>query len=93
MVVFSCVVCLLCRLAAGRNLAEAFYYHYELESACKVQVDVLGSGQGYVFPDPLVIDEQAREGLPPADAPHRHAILAWDAVLRLLDEKDPSFRE
>ena len=80
-------------LAAGRNLAEAFYHHYTLESACKVQVDVLASGQGYVVPDAAVIDEQAREGLPPADAPHRHCTLAWEAVLRLLDEKEPSFRE
>jgi ribulose-5-phosphate 4-epimerase/fuculose-1-phosphate aldolase len=80
-------------LAAGRNIAEAFYHHYELESACKVQVDVLGAGQDYVIPDADVIDEQAREGLPPADAPARHSILAWEAVLRLLDAKDPSFRE
>ena len=80
-------------LAAGRNLAEAFYHHYTLESACKVQVDVLASGQSYVVPDAAVIDEQAREGLPPADGPHRHSTLAWEAVLRLLDDKDPSFRD
>lgn len=80
-------------LAAGRNLAEAFYNHYILESACKVQVDVLASGQDCVFPDAEVIDQFAREGLPPADGPHRHATLAWEAVLRLLEDKDPSFRD
>jgi len=39
-----------------------------------------------------VIDQFAREGLPPADQPHTHVNITWDAVLRLLDEKDPSYR-
>ena len=80
-------------LVAGRTIAEAFFHHYTMENACKVQVDVLASGQGFVVPDAEVIDGLAREGRPPADGPHRHSVLAWDAVLRLLDEKDPTYRD
>ena len=80
-------------LVAGRTIAEAFFHHYTMENACKVQVDVLASGQGFVVPDAEVIDGLAREGRPPADGPHRHSILAWDAVLRLLDEKDQTYRD
>ena len=80
-------------LAAGRNLAEAFYHHYTLENACKVQVDVLASQQRFILPDAEIIAAQAREGVPPADEPHRHSRLAWEAVLRLLDAQDSSFRD
>ena len=32
-------------LAVGRTVAECFYYLYFLEMACKIQVDVLASGE------------------------------------------------
>ena len=79
-------------LSVGRTVAEAFYYLYTVENACKVQVDVLASGKEIVTPGQAVIDQQAREGNPPADQPHAHVNMAWEAVMRLLDQKDPSYR-
>lgn len=79
-------------LSVGRNVAEAFYYLYETENACKVQVDVLASGQKYITPDAEVIEEQARLGLVNADHIPDYIVMAWDAVMRLLDQKDPSYR-
>ena len=79
-------------LSVGRNVAEAFYYLYTVENACKVQVDVLACGKDYVSPAPEVVDELAREGRRRASVNLEHVDLAWKAVLRLLDSKDPTFR-
>jgi len=79
-------------LTVGRNVAEAFYYLYTVENACKVQVDVLASGTEIVIPAAEVVDEMARKGKLPADEFPDHINMAWDAVLRLLDDKDPSYR-
>lgn len=79
-------------LSVGRNVAEAFYYLYTVESACKVQVDVLASGRDYVTPAEAVVDELARDGRVRASANLQHVDLVWNAVLRMLDAKDPSFR-
>ncbi|MCZ6669017.1 MAG: class II aldolase/adducin family protein [Gammaproteobacteria bacterium] len=80
-------------LTVGRSVAEAFYYLYTVENACKVQVDVLASGREFVTPREDMIDQFAQEGLPPADQPHEYVNMAWDAVIRLLDEKDSSYRD
>ena len=80
-------------LSVGRSVAEAFYYLYTVESACKVQVDVLASQQAYVTPDAAVVDELAAEGSRRARDTAEHVDMAWAAVLRLLDQKDPSFRD
>ena len=80
-------------LTLGRSVAEAFYNLYTVESACKVQVDVLSCRQGYVTPDPAVVDELAQYGLQNVTAPGDHVEMAWNAVLRLLDKNDPSYRD
>jgi len=79
-------------LTVGRSVAEAFYYLYTVENACKVQVDVLASGREIVTPAADVIDELAREGRARANETPEHVDMAWDAVLRLLDNKDSSYR-
>jgi ribulose-5-phosphate 4-epimerase/fuculose-1-phosphate aldolase len=80
-------------LSVGRSVAEAFYYLYTLENACKVQVDVVASGQKIVTPEPSIVDELAAYGSNRALGSSDHVDLAWNAVLRLLDDKDPSFRD
>ena len=80
-------------LTVGRSVAEAFYYLYSVESACKVQVDVLASHQGYVTPEASVVDEQAGYGRENSVETQDYVIMAWDAVLRTMDAKDPSFRD
>lgn len=79
-------------LSVGRNVAEAFYFLYTLENACKVQVDVLASGREIVYPPQQSIDQLASEGLPPAERTADHMEMTWQAVKRLLQEKDPSFK-
>ncbi len=80
-------------LTVGRNVAEAFYYLYTVENACKVQIDVLASGKEYVTPAADVVDQLAREGRERVSDNLEHVDLTWNAVLRLLDSKDPSFRD
>ena len=43
-------------LAAGRTVAEAFYYLYILEAACKIQVDVLSASSKPILPDQDAIE-------------------------------------
>ncbi|MDH3222026.1 MAG: class II aldolase/adducin family protein [Gammaproteobacteria bacterium] len=79
-------------LTVGRSVAEAFYYLYTVENACKVQVDVLASGRDIVTPAPAIVDELAADGMARATESRQHVDLAWNAVLRLLERQDPSFR-
>lgn len=79
-------------LTVGRNVAEAFYYLYTVESACKVQVDVLSSGEEIVTPAPEVVDELASEGKARASQTADHVNMAWAAVIRLLEGRDASYK-
>ena len=79
-------------LSVGRTVAEAFYFLYTIENACKVQLDVLAAGREMVIPRQDIIDQMAQQGVPPADQPYLHADMAWNAVMRQLEQKDPSFR-
>ncbi len=79
-------------LTVGRSVAEAFYHLYSVENACKVQVDVLASGQKMNLPRAEIVDQLAEEGMARASGVHEYVDMAWQAVVRLLDQKDPSFR-
>jgi ribulose-5-phosphate 4-epimerase/fuculose-1-phosphate aldolase len=80
-------------LSVGRSVAEAFYYLYTVESACKVQADVLACRQGYVTPEAGVVDEMAWHGKQNSLQIQGYVDMAWDAVLRMLDASDPTFRD
>lgn len=80
-------------LTVGCSVADAFYYMYTIESACKVQVDVLASGVEHVVPAPEVVDQLALAGRSRATGNLEHVDLVWNAVLRLLEQKDPSWRD
>ncbi len=80
-------------LAAGRTVSEAFYYLYTLESACKVQVDVMSSGAKMVVPEDSVVKELQEYGLPSKDGPDDFVDRSWTAVTRMLDTKDPSYKD
>ncbi len=76
-------------LACGRSAGEAFLYHYFLEMACEIQVDVLRSGEEWIAPDESVVEALAAWGGP---RPKPWGDKQWMAMLRLLDRKDPSYR-
>ena len=80
-------------LSVGRTVAEAFYLLYYLENACKVQVDVLSSGLEYVTPDDTVIAELAEYGRPHTDGPIKDIGILWDALIRMLDSEDSSYKD
>jgi ribulose-5-phosphate 4-epimerase/fuculose-1-phosphate aldolase len=80
-------------LSVGRTVAEAFYFLYTVENACKVQLDVLATGREFVTPRQDIIEQMAQRGVPPADQPYVHADMAWNAIMRQLEQKDPSYRD
>ncbi len=78
----------LCLLVVGRTAAEAFIYHYYLEMACKIQVDILHGNQ-----EPIKITDDAMQALHdwgnPANGPHGEE--QWPALLRLLERGYPEY--
>ena len=80
-------------LSVGRTVAEAFYYLYVLENACKVQVDVMASGAKMKLPDADVFRELAPHTLPNAKGPGDYATRSWEALIRMLDAQDPSYKD
>ncbi len=79
-------------LSAGRTVAEAFYYLYSLENACKVQVDVMASGAEIITPEQSVIDSLGEYGKPPEHGPADYVNRSWEASLRVLDQQEPSYK-
>lgn len=80
-------------LSAGRTVAEAFYFLYTLESACKVQVDVMASGAKTVTPHAAALASMADYARPPAEGPSDFATRSWDALIRMLDRQGSSYRQ
>lgn len=77
-------------LACGRTVGECFYYLYFLEMACKIQVDVLASGQKMkLASDDIVAGLFGADGAPKAEP---KGTRVWSTMLRMLDRKDDSYR-
>lgn len=77
-------------LTVGRTAAEVFIYHYFLEMSCKIQVDALGGTQSPIEISPKAMDDLQTFGDPDC-GPHGNR--EWKALLRMLDRKDPSYRD
>ena len=80
-------------LSAGRTVAEAFYFLYTLENACKVQVDVMASGANTVTPGEDARAGIAEYGRPPAEGPGDYVLRSWEALIRMLDRQSSSYKE
>jgi hypothetical protein len=61
---------------------------YYLERACRVQLQVLATGQPFELPATAIVEQAASqyEQFP-------YGRYEWPALLRLADEKSPGFRE
>ncbi|MEM7294481.1 MAG: class II aldolase/adducin family protein, partial [Pseudomonadota bacterium] len=79
-------------LSAGRTVSEAFYYLYELENACKVQVDVMASSADRIVPDNDVVDYYATRNVPIDDGLRDSVTRSWEALIRMLDKQEPSYK-
>jgi ribulose-5-phosphate 4-epimerase/fuculose-1-phosphate aldolase len=77
-------------LTAGRSIPHAFYLMYYLDRACRVQMQVLGSGRPIEIPEAATCEKAARQfENDPVPLGHRE----WPALLRDLDRIDPGFRQ
>lgn len=75
-------------LVAGRTPGEAFHLHMLLENACKIQVDVLSSGTGYVVPPQEAIDDLSGYYLQAKPSEYERQ---WAAMMRLVRSRHPGF--
>jgi ribulose-5-phosphate 4-epimerase/fuculose-1-phosphate aldolase len=76
-------------LTAGRTVPEAFELMYYLEQSCRVQMDVMASGGGVN----ALSDEVSEHTAQQCESFGPRGERAWPALLRLLDAKDPSYRQ
>ena len=79
-------------LSAGRTVAEAFYFLYILEIACKVQVDVMATNAELIYPDQDAMDVLASYCLPSAGQPGDAITRSWSALIRMLDDQQPGYK-
>jgi ribulose-5-phosphate 4-epimerase/fuculose-1-phosphate aldolase len=76
-------------LTIGRSVPEAFIMHYFLIKACEIQIQAQAAGNAALnLPSEQALQTtyQQSDGLPMASQ------LAWPALVRILDRKDPSYR-
>ncbi len=76
-------------LTAGRTVPEAFQLMYYLEQSCRVQIDLMGSGGSINALSAEVSEHTAKQ----SESFENPGERTWTALLRLLDSKDPSYRQ
>ena len=82
-------------LTCGRSVPEAFSRMFYLEQACQVQIDTLSSGRKLSRLSGQVSEHTAQqwEGGGDGSLHKDEESLEWTAMLRLLDRRDPSYRD
>ena len=78
-------------LSVGKTVAEAFAWLYTLERACQVQVAAMQSGTPLIEPTEEVQVQHA-SGIDEVNAEVGFGTRDFAALMRLMDEKDPSYR-
>ncbi|WP_124078780.1 class II aldolase/adducin family protein [Pigmentiphaga humi] len=85
-------------LAVGQTVAEAFVNMHRLERACQTQLLTQSAGSPLHMPAAAVIEHAYRQ-LRRAPTPRPdgsfppHGEREWPALLRMLDRRDPSYRD
>lgn len=86
-------------IVAAQSIELAFLMHYSLELGLQAQMHILASGQEIILPDEAAARQTARLGFnkddpaefaAPSEAADR---IEWEAMLRLLDRIDPSYKD
>ena len=80
-------------LTLGRTVGHAFSRFYYLEQACRVQLDVMRTGAKITLPSGQVCEHTARQWEDESEDQATTPPPEWHAYLRMMDKKDPSFRE
>jgi len=82
-------------LAAGHSIADAWLSIHNLERACSIQIAAMAGGAARLnLPSQAAIDT-VRTQVTRHDGVQREVdmnMLAWNAMLRMMDTKDPSYR-
>ncbi|HJQ57472.1 MAG TPA: class II aldolase/adducin family protein [Vineibacter sp.] len=82
-------------LAAGTTIADAWMSIHNLERACTIQIAAMAGGAARLnMPSQAAIDT-VREQVTRRNVIDRDAemnVLGWNAMLRMMDAKDPSYR-
>jgi ribulose-5-phosphate 4-epimerase/fuculose-1-phosphate aldolase len=78
-------------LVVGETIADAFLFMYNLESACQIQIAAMAGNSELIHFDQAIIDDTGRT----TQAATKGMLggIAWPALIRRLDKKDPSFRD
>ena len=79
-------------LTCGRTLGDAFAEIYHLQRACEVQIAAQGSGAALTFPPIAVAFKAAAQHDRLARTGTQNQLL-WDAMMRWMDDLDPSYRD
>jgi ribulose-5-phosphate 4-epimerase/fuculose-1-phosphate aldolase len=77
-------------IACGPTVPDAWNLMYWLESACKVQMDVLATGREVTVPSHELASTMAKRYGPGGKLDL--APIEWPALMRQLDRDDPSYR-
>ncbi|MDH3693865.1 MAG: class II aldolase/adducin family protein [Gammaproteobacteria bacterium] len=75
-------------ITVGSTVGQAFVQMFYLEQACKTQIDVMSTGAKLALPDDEIMEHAAQQ--------QRHFApgkFEWPALLRMLDDTDPSYKE
>jgi ribulose-5-phosphate 4-epimerase/fuculose-1-phosphate aldolase len=72
-------------LTCGPTVPEAFNLIYQLEQACRAQVDVMAAGATMITPDEDTLVHTAKLYQPGTRRPY--GILEWPAMRRLLEHE------
>ena len=75
-------------LTVGSTVAEAFYWMYYLEIACRIQVTAQSTGAPLSLPPTQVVQRTSRQ----FDASHNKGWLPWQALRRKLDREQPDYK-
>ena len=78
-------------LTTGPSAAEAFNGMYWLEMACRAQVDAMAARTELSVPDAPTVAHAVHQYQPGTRRPF--GVLEWPAMLRLLDRRDPGWRD
>jgi len=84
-------------LTTGRTVAEAFFLMYYLDRACRIQLAAQGTNSKLVIPpEDLCVFTVQQQMTGTVDVDGNHVPVGdrdWPALLRMLDQTDPSFRD
>lgn len=78
-------------LTCGETVGQTFLLMRRLQHACEVQLAALAGGTEVIVPPPEVCEHAARQ-MAAGGADSRAVRYSWDALKRVLDAEDPSYR-